>query len=294
MKKFFKILLTGCLGIIVLIFIFFAIILFPVFFPQKPKEKTISDYTDDYVISAYTDHPKFKELTDQFNQQAHRFEFGVCEYKYNDQQFFIGDNPEKITAIFGEPDERRESTRYEFGDSYRYINKDETKRLEELKQTYGDSLFLKEHSLRFEYTSLKIDVSFKRLPNKEYQLRSFSIAMSEEDRFYKSKYKEAKTLFDVIVFRGVPYQLDMTLNEFMELSDLSHYELRRRSRSFFMFQKECPPTKDSRIYTSINSRAVYKVEGGGHLTWTGDFDPHTTYPIKGLSFYKQTLEEYLK
>lgn len=108
------------------------------------------------------------------------------------------------------------------------------------------------------------------------------------------KYEHDDTLFDIILFREIPYQLDMTLNEFMELSDLCHHNLKRTRHSFFMFQKECPPTKDTRIYTSIGSSAVYEIEGGSHMTWTGDFDPNTSYPIKSLSFSKETLEEYLK
>ena len=119
--------------------------------------------------------------------------------------------------------------------------------------------------------------------------------MSGDDYALEYKYGKTKTLFDVILFRKVPYQLDMTLNEFMELSNLSHKKLRRTGgfhRSFFMFQEECPPTEETRIYTAIDSYASYEIEGIGHMTWTGDFDPTESSPIESLSFYLETLESF--
>ncbi len=292
MKKGLKILLKGCLGIFILIIILFCIVVYPILFPKKVA---LSDYTDDYTITAKTRHPKFKPLVNQFKQQQHRFEFDTCEYKYNDQSFFFGDTPEKILSIFGEPDEKDERTHYQFGNSDRYLSKDDAEEIEQLKKDYGDSLHILESTLYYYYNSLKIGISFEEIHNNGYEFKSFRISMSGDSYRYEYKYGKTETLYDVILFRKVPYQLDMTLNEFMELSNLSHKKLRKTGgfhRSFFMFQEECPPTEETRIYTAIDSYASYETEGGGHMTWTGDFDPNESSTIESLSFYLETLESF--
>lgn len=292
MKKFFNILLKGCLGIIIVVFIYLILVFYPLFFP---KEITISDYTDNYNITPNTKHPKFKSLVEEFKRQEHRFEFDICEYKYNNQSFFIGDSPKKIVAIFGNPDEKNERTCYRivgrpFGICH---EKGDNKEMLQFKQEYGDSILSKKNYLTYEYKNLKIRLSFEGSNNKDYGLDNFGIGLSKENLF-TYKFGESETLFNVILFRKIPYQLDMTLNQFMELSDLSHSKLRRNHHSFYFFQEECSPYEDRRIYTSINSRAAYDTKGGGHMTWRGDFDPNTTYPIETLSFYLKTLEDHLK
>ncbi|WP_025743286.1 hypothetical protein [Aquimarina pacifica] len=275
MKKKFSIVIKGCLGFFVLIIIFLGIVLYPIFFPS---EVTISDYTDDYKVTANTKHPKFKPLVNKFNQQKHRFEFDICEYKYNSNSFFFGDSPEKIISIFGKPDGKDERTIYNYDKFLRRKDSDTTKK-----------------ALHYEYKNLKLSISFKKLHNKGYELSSLNIAMSKDDYQLAYKYGKTQTLFDVVLFRKVPYQLNMTLNEFMELSNLSHKKLRRTGgfhRSFFMFQEECPPTEETRIYTGIDSYASYETEGGGHMTWTGNFDPTKSSTIESLSFYLKTLEDY--
>lgn len=269
MKKFFSYLLKGCLAIFFLIIILLCIIFYPVFFPS---EATLSDYIDDYTVTAKKRHPKYKSLLNRFKQQEHRFEFDTCEYKYNDHSFFFGDNPEKIIAVFGEPDNKEERPYYNYDKFFNRLDDDTLNT-----------------ALHYQYEKLKLSISFKKLHHKEYELSSCNIGMSED------KYDKTQTLYDVILFRKVPYQLDMTLNEFMELSNLSHKKLRRTGgfhRSFYMFQEECPPTEETRIYTAIDSYASYETEGGGHLTWTGDFDPTESSPIESLSFYLETLESY--
>ncbi len=212
-------------------------------------QETIDDYTDTYTITPDYDSPRFKELITQFNKQDHRFEIDTCEFKYNDQSFFIGDSPEKIISIFGEPDGGV------------------IKSLDGSVETYN-----------YEHFKFKLRFSLPQKKLVNYWL------------FFKD-YEGKNILFDVIIFRNIPYHLDMKLNDFLELSDLDHTKLRRRSRSFFMFQKECPSNDFQRIFTSIGSEAVYESEGVGHLTYTGDFDPNTSSEIRSLSVSLYTLED---
>ncbi len=217
---------------------------------HQETQETIDDYTDTYTITPKYGDPKFKELITQFNKQEHRFEIDTCEFKYNDQSFFIGDSPEKIISIFGKPDGGIIETFNKSSNVYRYVK-------------------------------LKMSISF----SSEFDyLTKISLGLQD----YRG---HDDTKFDVIIFRNIPYHLDMKLNDFLELSDLDHTKLRRRSRSFFMFQKECPPNDFQRIFTSIGSEAAYESEGVGHLTYTGDFDPNTSSEIRSLSVSLYTLED---
>lgn len=296
MKRFWKFLFRGCLILLAIPVVFIVFVICKTEFDRAKLAKlknTLDYYTDDYTITNNTEDPKFKLLVEEFKKQEHRFEFDTCEYKYNNQSFFLGASQTEIINIFGKPDEQNERLLYEFNDRSRYFGKseDDKKEIAELTREYGDSLKLTNRFISYKYNSLKLSLRFEYI-NNSFKLYSFGIGLSE---FNNSNYKfeHEDTVFDVILFRQAPYQLDMSVNDFMEMSDLSHEKLRRFRRSFFMFQKECPITKDTRIFIDIDSRAIYKQEGGGHMTWTGDFDPNTSYPIEGLSFYAQTLEEYL-
>ncbi len=219
---------------------------------KQLEQETVDDYTDNYTITPNYEHPKFKELSDAFAKQAHRFEIDACEFKYNGKSFFIGDSMEKIVEVFGEPDRKIET--------------------------------LDKSSLVCKYKLFKLSISFS---TREKNIESFSIRMSD----YRGN---EDTVYRIIVFRGVPYQLDMTLNQFMELSDLNHDKLRHNVAAFYIRQKECAPSKEERIYTSIDSTPAYDSVGGGHLTLRGDFDPNVTGVIKSFYVGKETLEEIKK
>lgn len=140
---------------------------------------------------------------------------------------------------------------------------------------------LDKSSIVFDYDKLKLSISFHQ---ENQGINGITLRMSD----YKG---HEDTLFKIIVFRGVPYQLDMNLNEFMELSDLNHDKLRHSSHSFYFRQKECAPSDEERIYTHIDSTPAYDSHGGGHLNLRGKFDPNVTGVIKGLNISKETLED---
>lgn len=225
---------------------------------KKTKEKkadtqgNIDDYTDAYAITPKKDLPKFKELEAAFEQQVHRFEIEKCQFKYNEQPFFMGDSPGKIIQIFGVPNRKVESEPQNF--------------------------------ILFDYKELQVEIKFSYLKR---EMTSFLLKMAGYDDV-KNKH------IDIIKFRQIPYQLGMKLNDFMALSNLTHDKLRRDSFHFFMLQKECPPSETERIYTNIGSSPAYEVEGGGHLTWTGDFNPNKSYSIKKIGVEVKTLESFKK
>ena len=77
---------------------------------------------DGYIVQPNYDHPKFKELDRDFTKQEHRFEIDRCEFKYNDQAFFIGDSYDKIIEIFGKPDDELVFTPNKKSYSIRYAD----------------------------------------------------------------------------------------------------------------------------------------------------------------------------
>ena len=101
-------------------------------------------------------------------------------------------------------------------------------------------------------------------------------------------------LFPIIFFRGVPHELNMSLNEFLELSDLNHDKLKRTTTNFFMLQRECPQSKSSRVYTSIDSSPSFDSKGGGHLTLRGSFDPNSSEVITSLYMRSMKINGYKK
>ncbi len=194
-----------------------------------------------YIVQPNYEHPKFKELDAAFAKQEHRFEIDRCEFKYNDQAFFIGDSYDKIIEIFGEPDNK--------------ITKTVT----------GEALILV-------YKKLKLTLQFA---TESKELKMLSMRMSDYEGHKDTPYK-------IIKFRKVPYQLDMTLNEFSELCDLEHEEtLGHTSYTFYIKnEKKC----DSReLKMTIGSTAYYDTNDlGGHMTTRGAFDPKSTGPIESL------------
>lgn len=216
---------------------------------EKEKEENY------YVVQPHYEHLTFKKLEAAFAKEEHRFEFDRCEFKYNDKSFFIGDSYEEIIAVFGEPDE---PPTYTFD-----------------KKSYS-----------IHYEKLKIHFWF---PANKHQLDGFNMRMtSNYDRVISSGNRNGHedTPYTIIKFRKVPYHLDMTMNQFMKLSDLRHgSNLEHDHWSFYILNEEyC----DTPIETSIGSKPSYEtsLSGFGHMTTTeiGDFEPEITYPIFSFSF----------
>ncbi len=97
--------------------------------------------------------------------------------------------------------------------------------------------------------------------------------------------------YDILMFREIPYQYEMKLNEFLELSDLDHDKLRHSDSSFVIRQKECSSVSNSRVANYILSKPIFKSKGIGHLNFTGDFDPTSSNKINGFEFSIETLED---
>ena len=89
----------------------------------------------------------------------------------------------------------------------------------------------------------------------------------------------------------------MTLNEFMQLSDLNHNKLKHNSAAFYM-RKKCLSSKTSCIYTSISAKPNFNntTIGSGHMTVTeiGEFNPEVTGNIERFSIIIEELEKLNK
>ncbi|WP_298956515.1 hypothetical protein [uncultured Nonlabens sp.] len=84
------------------------------------EQATQKEDAEAYVVQPNYDHPKFKELDAAFKKQKHRFEIDRCEFKYNDQSFFIGNSYDKIIEILGKPDKEPVLTLDKLYSSIRY------------------------------------------------------------------------------------------------------------------------------------------------------------------------------
>jgi hypothetical protein len=216
------------------------------FFSEDEKAQKTTEATKvPYIVQPNYEHPEFKTLDATFSKQEHRFEINRCEFKYNEQPFFIGDAMEKIISVFGEPDGGK------------------------IKSGDGSVIF-------FDYEKLKFHAKFS---NTDKKLKSYKMYLSDYSGHKDTPYK-------IIKLRKIPYQLDMKLNEFMELSDLKHDKnLKHGSAAFYILnEKKCYET--SNLELEIGSRPSYKstVIGGGHLTTTidGDFNPELTSQIERI------------
>ncbi len=136
-----------------------------------------------------------------------------------------------------------------------------------------DKKFLKPEKDRYflKFSKLKLKLWFSK---KSFKIISLSLNLNDDEMSEELPYK-------ILKFRGVPYQLDMTLNEFIELSDLEHSEtLDHTLYSFYIKnEKKCLSIP---VKTSIASKPAYDAIGSGHITMRGDFDPKYSYPIEGF------------
>ena len=141
-----------------------------------------------------------------------------------------------------------------------------------------------ETSFYYDYNNLNISMRFS---TSKKNLEVFNINLRDYDDKHISP-------FDILLFHKVPYYYKMKLNTFLALSDLDHTKLRHSRFSFVVRPKECAPNKDSRISHYILSRPVYATNGGGHLTYSGEFNPKESNVINGFEFIAQTLKEIKK
>lgn len=221
-------------------------------FLEKRKRKVVIETIDDYT-DTYTINPK-KELL-KFKELTAAFEQEVHRFEIEKCQF------------------KYNGQSFFIGDSS-----------EKIVQIFGEPdnkiKSLDAEVVTFSYKKLKVDFRFCL---KKSTLIHFWVHLSDYQDYEGAPYK-------IIKFRQIPYQIDMTLNQFMELSDLTHDKLRRSRFYFFMLQKECPPSSIERIYTYLDSEPIYAVEGSGRLTWIGDFDAKESRVLKGIEVSVQTLD----
>ncbi len=123
------------------------------------------------------------------------------------------------------------------------------------------------------YKELKLTVVFTSGTN---SFMALSLRVSD----YKG---HEDTPYKIVMFRKTPYHLDMTLNEFMELSDLQHGStLKHDTAAFYIINEQICDSK-LKTGTGIGSTPNYHSTGVGHVTIRGEFNPESTGPIKNFS-----------
>ncbi len=180
----------------------------------------------------------------------------------------------ELDAAFAKQEHRFEIDRCEFtyNDQAFFIGDSYDKIIEIFGEPDKEPVYtFDKKSYSIKYKKLKLFFRFLPLEN---TLKSFTLRMSDYEGHKDTPYK-------IIKFRKVPYHLDMTLNEFIELSDLEHGENLRHSTTAFYIMNESKC--DLEITSSILSIPGFESIGGGHMTMRGDFDPTTTKPIESLS-----------
>ncbi len=179
-----------------------------------------------------------------------------------------------LSAAFETQEHRFEIDRCEFkynGKSF-FIGDTEEKIIEIFGKP--DETFMPTHKkvIYFDYKALHITIKI------DYKTKK-TLNYSHRFRDYKGKFKLP---FDIVLFRKVPYQLDMTLNEFMELSDLQHGStLKHDTAAFYIINEQICDSK-LKTGTGIGSTPNYHSTGVGHVTIRGEFNPESTGPIKNF------------
>ena len=340
MKKVFRIILKGFLGILLLGLIFLFWVFYPIMFPETPEQyeakrvklrqkiekKTIDAYITEFDIKPKKKNSNFDPLIREFENQKDRFKFHACEFSYNDKSFFLRDTHEDLISVLGEPDKTRKTVTYHYPkgiikcfdnsfepeklsfEIYDYpdsidvginlLNKDYTnfnkllqldqkelkklqqKEVEKLRERYGDSLIQISDEITLTYEDFKITPQFNRDSNTgQYLLTNFYLDLTH----YPS------SSLDVIMFRGVPYKLSMNMYDFLDLSNLTRKDL--NYHSIYIYDKDCSPSKNDVIYTSIDSDPYYEYMSIGHLGWRGPYNPDESLPIDYIKFSILTLED---
>ncbi len=176
----------------------------------------------------------------------------------------------ELDAAFAKQEHRFEIDRCEFtyNDQTFFIGDSYDKIIEIFGEPDEEPIYtFDKKSYSIEYKKLKLLFFF--FANRS-NLKTYSISISN----YKG---HKNTPYKIIKFRKVPYHLDMTLNEFINLSDLQHGENLDHDTSAFYIMNE--PKCLIPIDTEIGSTPGFESIGGGHMTMRGDFDPTTTKPI---------------
>lgn len=148
-----------------------------------------------------------------------------------------------------------------------------------LQEKYGDSLVQVSDEIELNYEALEIKAIFhKDINTDQYLLNRFEINF---------KYSEAP--YDIIVFRGIPYKLYMDMYDFLDLSRLTRNDL--DYHRLYFYEKDCYVSSNNIIYTHLESKPYFEIRGGGHLTWTGPYNPDKSCSIDYITFSLQTLKD---
>ena len=192
---------------------------------------------------------------------------------------------------------------YEYPDSTKYGNRIIDKELNEsipafnelkklrknelskLQEKYKDSLIETSDEIQLTYEAFRITPIFlRRKKSEKYLLTDLNIELTpylhtgDPDVPYK-----------IIMFRGIPYKTYTDMYDFLDLSSLTRKDL--NYHRIYIYEKECSQSNNNIIFTHIESEPYFETSGGGHLTWTGPYNPNKSLPIDYINFSINSLDD---
>ncbi len=159
------------------------------------------------------------------------------------------------------------------------------KQLAKLKAKYGDSFIKVSDEIKFTYKALRIKPIFHRSKNSEkYSLTDLNIELTP---YIHSG--DPDVPYKIIMFRGIPYKTYTDMYDFLDLSSLTRKDL--NYHRIYIYEKECFQSNNNLISTHIESKPYFETSGGGHLTWTGPYNPNKSLPIDYMNFSINSLDD---
>jgi hypothetical protein len=159
------------------------------------------------------------------------------------------------------------------------------KELNKLQKKYNDSLIEVSDEIQLTYKAFRITPIFHRPKNSvKYLLTDLNIELTpyihagDPDVPYK-----------IIMFRGIPYKTYTDMYDFLDLSSLTREDL--DYHRIYIYEKECSQSSNSIVSTHVESKPYFETSGGGHLTWTGPYNPNKSRSIDYINFSINSLDD---
>lgn len=217
-----------------------------------------------FIERSYTEHRQ------SMQEDVYVRKTGLSIYQYPDDS----DYGESINSLEGE----------ENSTTFSELKQLKTNELNKLQEKYKDSLIELSDEIILTYEILKIAPKFHRDTNtKQYLLTELSIDLD------LIRYFDPNTPFKVIMFRGIPYKLSTEMYDFLDLSNLKRKDL--DYHRLYIYENDCAKSSKKIIYTKMESKPYFETSGGGHLTWTGPYDPEKSLSIEYITFSIHTLQD---
>lgn len=165
------------------------------------------------------------------------------------------------------------------------LKKLQQKQLAKLQAKYGDSLIKVSDEIKLTYKAFRITPTFHKPKNSgKYLLNDLNIELTP---YVHSG--DPDVPYKIIMFRGIPYKTFTNMYDFLGLSSLTRKDL--NNHRIYIYEKECSQSNNNIIFTHIESEPYFETSGGGHLTFTGPYNPKKSLPIDYINFSINSLDD---